>query len=81
MHRQEMYTMMRAVERVSQKSATSSDSVTTSINKVIPKFQSFDSTFELWTDYWKRFQTFFGANSIQDSKKAQNFLTNQSNAI
>ena len=81
MHRQEMYTMMKAIERFSQQATTSSDSIAANITTVIPKFQPFDSTSELWTDYWKRFQTFFGANSVQDSKKAQTFLTNQSNAI
>ena len=76
-----MYTMMKAIERFSQQSTTSSDSIATNINTVIPKFQPFDSSSELWTDYWKCFQTFFGAKSVQDSKKAQTFLTHQSNAI
>ena len=73
MHRQEMYTMMKAIERFSQQSTTWSESIVTNINTVIPKFQPFDSTSELWTDYWKRFQKFFGANSVQNSKKAQTF--------
>ncbi|WP_435336429.1 hypothetical protein, partial [Klebsiella pneumoniae] len=41
-------------------------------------FTPFDSTSELWADYWKRFCTFAGANSVPDDKKAQVFLTNQS---
>ena len=43
-----------------------------------PKFVCFDSSSELWPDYWARFRTFLGANSIPESKEAQVFLTNQS---
>ena len=46
--------------------------------KSFPSFVSFDTTSELWTDYWARFQTFVAAHSIPDDKKAQVFLTNQS---
>ena len=44
----------------------------------IPSFTPFDSTAKLWSDYWARFQTFVGANSIPADKRAQVFLTNQS---
>ena len=44
----------------------------------IPNFVPFDATTELWTDYWARFQTFVGANSVPVGKQAQVFLTNQS---
>ena len=44
----------------------------------IPSFVPFDSSSELWHDYWARFQTFIGANSVPADKKAQVFLTNQS---
>ena len=43
----------------------------------IPTFFPFDATSELWTDYWARFLTFLGANSVPDDKAAQIFLTNQ----
>eukprot|EP00731_Ephydatia_muelleri_P033139 Em0025g95a len=43
----------------------------------IPSFSPFDSTSELWSDYWARFQTFVNANSIPADKVAQVFLTNQ----
>ena len=46
--------------------------------KSFPSFVSFDTTSELWTDYWARFQTFVAAHSIPNDKKAQVFLTNQS---
>eukprot|EP00731_Ephydatia_muelleri_P005288 Em0002g1464a len=45
---------------------------------MIPSFVPFDATAELWTDYWARFQTFLGANSVPVEKRAQVFLTNQS---
>eukprot|EP00731_Ephydatia_muelleri_P003019 Em0001g3019a len=44
----------------------------------IPSFVPFDATAELWMDYWARFQTFLGANSVPVEKRAQVFLTNQS---
>ena len=46
-----------------------------------PSFQPFDATSELWTDYYARFCTFIGAHAVQDRRKAQVFLTNQSATI
>ena len=67
LHRQELQAMMRVIEGFGRQPATSSDTaVTTNITTVIPKFQPFDSTSELWNDFWKRFQTFLGAHSVQD---------------
>ncbi|XP_062521210.1 uncharacterized protein K02A2.6-like [Corticium candelabrum] len=45
------------------------------------KFQPFDSTSELWRDYWSRFQTFTEANSLPEEKLALVFLTNQSSDV
>ena len=45
----------------------------------IPSFTSFDPSAELWSDYWEHFLTFIGAHSISEEKKAQVFLTNQTN--
>ena len=42
----------------------------------VPTFTPFDPTSELWKDYWAIFDTFAGANSIPNGKKAQVFLTN-----
>lgn len=47
----------------------------------IPSFVPFDPTSELWKDYYARFGTFAGANSIPKDKVAQVFLTNQTPAI
>ena len=46
-----------------------------------PKFEAFDSTTELWTDYWSRFSTFTKANSVPDVRVAEVFLTNQTATI
>eukprot|EP00914_Ancora_sagittata_P022662 GHVO01044975.1.p1 GENE.GHVO01044975.1~~GHVO01044975.1.p1 ORF type:complete len:278 (+),score=45.87 GHVO01044975.1:510-1343(+) len=46
-----------------------------------PTFAPFDATAELWTDYWARFCTFTGANSVPDDRKAQVFLTNQTSTV
>ena len=44
-------------------------------------FEPIDSTSELWTDYYDRFLTFAGAHNINDERKAQIFLTNQSKDV
>ncbi len=46
-----------------------------------PTFQAFESTSELWLDYWDRFTTFLEANSIPLEKAAPVFLNSQSPAI
>ena len=46
-------------------------------NAAIPPFAAFDSTSELWPDYWSRFCTFIAANAVPDARRAQVFLTNQ----
>ena len=45
-----------------------------------PAFVPFDATSELWKDYYARFKTFAGANSVSDDRLAQVFLTNQTTA-
>ena len=42
-----------------------------------PNFPVFDSTLELWSDYWSRFCTFPNAHSVPNEKAAKVFLTNQ----
>ncbi|RUS86700.1 hypothetical protein EGW08_005574 [Elysia chlorotica] len=45
------------------------------------KFGEFDPSIELWADYWARFETFTKANAIPDERRAEIFLTNQTNSI
>ena len=40
-----------------------------------PNFPAFDSTSELWSDYWFRFCTFANAHSVPNEKSAKVFLT------
>ena len=47
----------------------------------IPPFAPFDSTSELWPDYYSRFCTFTEANGVPEARKAQVFLTNQTPAL
>ena len=49
--------------------------------RIDQKFQPFDSTSELWKDYWSCFQTFTEANSIPKDKQALVYLTNQSSEV
>jgi len=46
-----------------------------------PTFAPFDSTSELWKDYWSRFLTFTRAHAVPDDRKAQVFLTNQLSTV
>ena len=52
-------------------------SVTTTSAVATPNFPAFDSTLELWSDYWSRFSTFTKAHSVPQEKTAKVFLTNQ----
>ena len=47
----------------------------------IPPFAAFDSTSELWPDYWSRFCTFVVANAVPEQRQAQVFLTNQTASV
>ncbi len=47
----------------------------------IPSFAAFDSTSELWPDYWSKFCTFVAAHAVPDQRQPQVFLTNQSAAV
>ena len=47
----------------------------------IPPFAAFDSTSELWPDYWSRFCTFVVANAAPEQRQAQVSLTNQTAAV
>jgi len=46
-----------------------------------PTFSPFDSTSELWKDYWSQFLTFTRAHAVPDDRKALVFLTNQSSTV
>ena len=47
----------------------------------VPSFTAFDSTAELWTDYYSRLLTFIKAYSVPETKIAQIFLTNQTVSV
>ena len=67
---------METLVKLIQKSDVSNRAPTAS-----PNFASFDPATELWADYWSRFSTFAGANSLPEDKKAQIFLVNQTSEI
>ena len=46
----------------------------------IHPFAAFDSTSELWPDYWSRFYTFVVASAVPEQRQAV-FLTNQTAAV
>ena len=58
-----------------------SSQVTSTVQTSIPPFSPFDSTTELWPDYWARFCTFSAANAVPENRQAQVFLTNQFSSI
>ena len=51
--------------------------MTTASGATTPGFSPFDSTSELWNDYYARFLTFIGAHAVKEERQAQVFLTNQ----
>jgi len=53
----------------------------TASTSATPPFSPFDSTSELWKDYWSRFLTFTRAHAVPDDRQAQVFLTNQSSTV
>lgn len=69
--------MAKIVASVTNPAIPTENQVPGNTAAAIPKFSPFDSTVELWADYWSRFLTFLGANSVPNSKKGQVFLTNQ----
>ena len=46
-----------------------------------PNFPAFDSTSQLWSDYWPRFCTFENAHSVLNKQSAGVYLTNQTSTI
>ena len=85
-HREEMETLMKAFQVSSREEVSSANprlqaSILPTSTAAIPPFAAFDSTTELWPDYWSRFCTFIAANAVPDERKAQVFLTNQTPAV
>ena len=81
-HKEEMEALIRLFKNpASSPSADSRPVATSTLTSAIPPFAAFDSTSELWPDYWSRFQTFLVANAVPDQRKPQVFLTNQNVAI
>ena len=81
-HREEMQQMKEIIQEMSR-SGNGNATTTAAANSATaaPSFQPFDSTTELWTDYYARFCTFVGAHSVPDARKAQVFLTNQAATV
>ena len=82
-HREEMHNLLKILEV--QKHGTGEDDFSTHhpqlATAAIPPFAAFDSTSELWPDYWSRFCTFVVANAVPEQRQAQVFLTNQTAAV
>lgn len=75
MHQEQMTHLFKSLSDRQQKDTSSAQA-----SAAIPNFTSFDSSSELWKDYWSRYQTFVGAHSVPQEKHAKVFLTNQSAA-
>ena len=81
-HREEMQNLLKLLDV--QKYGTGEDDSSTHHPQLsttaIPPFAAFDSTSELWPDYWSRFCTFVVAYDVPEQRQAQVFLTNQTAA-
>ena len=73
----QLLTMVKPENPSSGTNATTTSTVVASS----PKFSPFDSTSELWIDYYARFTTFLAAHSIPTEKRPQVFLTNQTSTV
>ena len=82
-HREEMHNLLKILDV--QKHGTGEDDFSTHhpqlATAAIPPFAAFDSTSELWPDYWSRFCTFVVASAVPEQRQAQVFLTNQTAAV
>jgi len=74
-HKEQMEALIADMGKQQVAGQSSSNALTT------PNFSLFDSTSELWADYWSRFNTFIRAHSVPEERKAQVFLTNQSSMV
>jgi len=72
---------MKAMLQLLTKPAQSGQVLQPATSSATPTFSPFDSTSELWKDYWSRFLTFTRAHAVPDDRKAQVFLTNQSSTV
>ena len=83
-HTEQMAALMQMIKAPPTADSASADTrpvAASTVTSAIPPFAAFDSTSELWPDYWSRFQTFLVANAVPDQRKPQVFLTNQNVAI
>ena len=82
-HREEMQILLKLLDV--QNYGTGEDDSSTHHPQLstaaIPPFAAFDSTSELWPDYWSRFCTFVVASAVPEQCKAHVFLTNQTAAV
>ena len=82
-HREEMHNLLKILDV--QKRGTGEDDSSTHHPQLstaaIPPFAAFDSTSELWPDYWSRFCTVVVANAVPEQRQTQVFLTNQTAAV
>ena len=82
-HREEMQNLKKILDV--QKRGTGEDDSSTHhpqlATAAIPPFAAFDSTSELWPDYWSRFCTFVVASAVPEQRQAQVFLTSQTAAV
>ena len=79
--KEQMKAMMQTLGQPHKKEPTNEEMAATVTHVSTPNFSPFDSTSELWIDYWSRFLTFAKAHSIPDDKLAQVFLTNQTSTM
>ena len=77
-HREEMHKLLKILDVGEDDSSTHHPQLSTA---AIPPVAAFDSTSELWPDYWSRFCTFVMASAVPEQRQAQVFLTNQTAAV
>ena len=88
LHQEEMFQQQERLQQCLEMLATQArEKVDAPVNPTpaaaaaIPPFAAFDSSSELWPDYWSRFCTFLAANAVPENRMAHVFLTNQTPAV
>ena len=75
-HEEQMAALLSLLKKQTEKGTVSKP-----IARALPAFTPFDSSMELWRDYWLRFGTFVEAHSVPENKAAHVLLTNQTPVI
>ena len=80
-HEEQIKVLREIIDKRSLSFGNEGTTPTTSTAVATSNIPAFDSSTELWSDYWSRFCTYSTAHSVPESKQPKVFLTNQTSTI